>query len=403
MVNYFSLASKNLRKRGIRSWLTLLGIFIGIVAVISLIILGNGLKTAVNAQFGVESTQLITIQAGGLNYGPPGSTAVTPLTKDDVEAIGKLSAVEFAAARNIEVVRAEFNDKVTTPFGVSIDEKLAQETYEILDLNAEKGKLLKSGDGRKVVLGNNLQYAEKNGFDKDIDIGNKILINDKKFIVKGILEKKGSFIFDNIILMLDDELNDLVGYGDDVGIIAVKVKDKDLMDKAKEDIEKLLRKRRDVKIGEENFEVSTPDAILEQVNSILSAIQIFIVLIASISIFVGAIGIVNTMATSVLERKKEIGIMKAIGAKNKHIFMQFLVESGMMGLTGGILGVFFGILIGYFGILGINSFIGLETKPEINLILIFLSLVGSFLTGAIAGIVPAMKAARQNPVEALRG
>ncbi|MEA3329564.1 MAG: FtsX-like permease family protein, partial [Nanoarchaeota archaeon] len=183
----------------------------------------------------------------------------------------------------------------------------------------------------------------------------------------------------------------------------VKVKDKDLLDKAKEDIEKLLRNRRDVKEGEEDFEVSTPDAMLNQVNSILNAIQIFIVIIASIAIFVGAIGIVNTMATSVVERKKEIGIMKSIGARNSHIFMQFFIESGFMGLVGGILGVIVGLGIGYFGTVALNNFVGATTKPEINIPLIFIALVGSFLVGAIAGIIPAMNAARQNPVEALRG
>jgi len=164
-----------------------------------------------------------------------------------------------------------------------------------------------------------------------------------------------------------------------------------------------LRKRRNVKIGEEDFQVSTPQAMLEQVNSVLGGIQAFIVIIASISILVGAIGIINTMTTSVLERKKEIGIMKAIGARNKHIFFQFFVESGLMGLVGGILGIIFGLIIGYAGTYGINSFLGSESSPEINIILIVGALIGSFLIGAIAGIFPAMRAANQNPVEALRG
>jgi len=130
---------------------------------------------------------------------------------------------------------------------------------------------------------------------------------------------------------------------------------------------------------------------------------IFIILIASISIVVGAIGIVNTMATSVVERKKEIGIMKSIGARNGHIFMMFFVESGFMGLVGGILGVVVGLAIGYFGTLGINNFVGATTSPSISLGLIFFTLVGSFIIGAVAGIVPAMHAAKQNPVEAIRG
>jgi putative ABC transport system permease protein len=165
----------------------------------------------------------------------------------------------------------------------------------------------------------------------------------------------------------------------------------------------LMRKRRDVKVGEENFEVSTPEAALESVNSILGGVKIFIALVAGISIFIGAIGIVNTMTTSVLERKREIGIMKAIGARNSQIFLQFFVESGMLGLVGGAIGVLFGVALGYFGTLGINNFVGAEIKPSIDFALIFFSLLGSFLIGGIAGIVPAMHAAKQSPVESLRG
>jgi putative ABC transport system permease protein len=189
---------------------------------------------------------------------------------------------------------------------------------------------------------------------------------------------------------------------DEVDVIAVQVKDKSLIDKTKADIERLVRKRRDVKEGQEDFEVSTPDAALESVNSILTGVQIFIVMIAMISIIVGAVGIINTMTTAVLERKKQIGIMKAIGARNEDIFLQFFIESGMMGLIGGMVGVIIGVVIGYIGTAGINSFIGSESSPQINFILIFLTLLGSFMIGSVAGIIPAMKAARQNPVDALR-
>jgi len=403
MVNYFSFASKNLKHRGIRSWLTLLGIFIGIAAVVSLITIGSGLKEAVNSQFGISSVQIISVQAGGLSYGAPGSTVVNPLTKQDAEAIEKLGTVESAIPRNLELINVEYNNQIEMIYGVSIIEGREREIYEIMDLEAEMGKLLSGGNRNQVAIGYNIADGDKNGFDRDVEIGKKILIQDREYNVVGVLKKKGSFILDNIILIYDKELEELTGYGEEVDVIGVKVKDKDLMEKAKEEIEKLLRDRRDVKEGEEDFEVSTPDAVLEQVNSVLNGIQIFIVLIACISIVVGAIGIVNTMATSVIERKKDIGIMKAIGAKNEHIFFQFFVESGLMGLAGGFIGIVFGLLIGYAGIIAINNFVGTETSPSINIFLILFSLIGSFIVGAAAGIVPAMNAARQNPVEALKG
>ena len=274
--------------------------------------------------------------------------------------------------------------------------------YTIMDLSAESGRLLKDGDSGKVVLGNGFS-KDTNGFDKAIQVGNKISVQGKDFEVIGILKKKGSFIIDNALLMDDTPLRELTNNPDNVDIIAVKIKDKGLMDLAKTDVEKLLRQRRDVKIGEEDFSVSTPQAMLATVNQILGGIQAFIVLIAFASIIVGAIGIVNTMTTSVLERRKEIGIMKAIGARNSNIFLQFFIESGLMGLIGGVIGVFIGLLIGISGTLVINNFIGATAPIKVNFILIFSTLMGGFAIGSIAGIAPAMQAANQRPVEALRG
>ncbi|MBL7058872.1 ABC transporter permease [Candidatus Pacearchaeota archaeon] len=403
-MDYFVFSVRNLKRKGIRSWLTLLGILIGIAAVVSLITVGSGLKVAVNSQFGASSTEVITIQAGGTSFGPPGSGTVIPLTKQDAIAIEQLSSVELAIPRNIEVGKMEYNNIVQFGYAGSVVDGREKEIYELVgNIEAEYGRLLESGDFGKVMLGYSFYEGEKNGYEKDILPGKKVLIKDKSFEVVGIVKKQGSFILDSIVWIQDSDLENLIGYGDNVSLIVVKAKNKDSIDRAKEDIEKLLRNRRDVKIGEENFEVSTPEATLESVNSVLNGIQIFIIIIASISIFIGIIGIVNTMTTSVLERKKEIGIMKAIGAKNSQIFMQFFVESGMLGLIGGAIGIILGLLLGYVGIGAINSFLGSETQPQINFILILFSLIGSFLIGSIAGIFPAMQAAKQNPVEALRG
>ncbi|MAH49353.1 hypothetical protein CMI37_26250 [Candidatus Pacearchaeota archaeon] len=407
--DYFILSLKNLKHRGIRSWLTLLGIFIGIAAVVSLITLGNGLQAAVGAQFGVSSTEIITVQAGGLNaYGPPGSGVVNSLTIEDARAIEKLSLVNRAIRRNLPSGRLEFNDIAVFGNVMSIpsgdDKKFS---YEMMELETEAGRLLKDSDRNRVMLGYNF-YADKVGLEKAIKIGDKVSIQGESLVMQdyeviGLLKKKGSLIFDNIVYMNEEPLEDLMGYGDDVDLIAVHVKSSDLVDKAKEDIEKLMRRRRNVKEGEEDFDVSTPQAMMATVNTVLGGVQAFIVIIASISIIVGAIGIVNTMTTSVLERRQEIGIMKAIGARNSNVFMQFLVESGLMGLIGGIAGVLVGMLIGYAGTAGISSFIGSEIPLSMNWSLIIFSLAGSFGVGAAAGIVPAMQAAKQNPVDALRG
>lgn len=404
MKDYFVLANKNIKRKGIRSWLTLIGIFIGIVAVVSLVTLSNGLEVAISSQFGVSSTEIITVRAGGLSYaGAPGAGVTNPLVVDDVYAIDKLSSVESAIRRNLPSGKFEFNDKAIFGITMSLPSGSCRKlSYEILDLEIEKGRLLKDGDTNKVLLGFNF-YANSVGFDKKIVTGNKIIIQNKSFEVIGIIKKRGSFVFDNIVYVNNNVLENLMGYGDTVDAIAVKVKNKGLMDRAKEDIEKLLRKRRNVKKGEDDFEVSTPDASLKMVNDILGGVQIFIFIIASISILVGAIGIVNTMTTSVLERRKEIGIMKAIGAKNKDIFLMFFAESGVIGLIGGVAGLLAGLVLGFFGVLGINNFVGSDVVFSFNIPLIIFSIVGSFVIGAVAGIVPALNAAKQNPVEALMG
>lgn len=402
-MNYFILAYRNLRKKGLRSYLTLLGICIGILAVVSLITLGSGLKMAVGSQFGVSSTELISVQASGGAYGPPGYDTVNPLTTDDLEEIKKLSSVKRAAGRVMAIGSLEFNNEVVFGYASNIpngeDRKFI---YDQIEAKPVAGRLLKDGESGKVFLGYNF-YVDKVGLGKPVLPGNKVKIQGRDFEVVGILEKKGSFIFDNLVFMNEDDLQNLMNYGDELNIIVVLPTDKENIEKTKEDIEKLLRRLRDVDVSSEDFTVSTPEASLKQVNSILNAIQIFVIIIASISIFIGVIGIVNTMSTSVLERKKEIGIMKAIGATNQQIFMQFFVESGFLGLIGGGIGAILGIILGYLGIMGINNFIGSDMQPQINFFLIFFALLGSFAIGAAAGILPAMKAAKQNPVEALRG
>lgn len=403
--DYFFLAFENLKHRGIRSWLTLLGIFIGVTAVVSLISLGNGLQLAVATQFGVSANQLITVQAGGLSgYGPPGSAVVDPLTTQDADAIERLSSVENTVTRSIESARIEYNENVKYRYvgSMSNNKEDLNLVYTQLDSEPFLGKLLTESDRGKVFLGYNYYANSDDWGGKQITPGKTILVNDREFEVIGILEKEGSLITDNVVYMPEDDVNSLFNTNNTVDVIVVEPRDKNNINKTKIEIEKLLRDRRNVKEGEEDFEVSTPEASLATINSVLSGVQIFIVIIASISIFIGAIGIINTMTTSVLERRKEIGVSKSIGARNEHIFLQFFIESSLLGLIGGLTGAIFGTLIGAAGIYGINIWLGTTLKPHIDFVLISFTLLGSFLIGGIAGIVPAFQAAKQNPVQALR-
>ncbi|MBR9699637.1 ABC transporter permease [Candidatus Woesearchaeota archaeon] len=401
--DYFVLALKSLIHKKVRSWLTLLGIFIGVAAVVSLIGLGDGLRTAINSQFGISSTEVLTVQAGGISgAGPPGTGVVNKLTQADNDAIEKLSVVDKSIPRLVPQGKLEFNDVVGFGMAMSIpDGEKRDLVHEILEIEAEVGRLLKDGDSNRVVLGYNF-YSGDADFGKDMHVGNTVLVQDRKFEIVGFTKKKGSFIFDNIVHMNEDVVRDLFEIEEEVDVIAVLVKDKELIPKAKEDIEKLLRKRRDVKIGEEDFEVQTPDQALADLDSILVGVQIFIILIASISMVIGAIGIVNTMFTSVIERRRQIGIMKSVGARNSHIFYQFFIEAGLMGFIGGLIGTIIGTLVAYVGTQGINAWIGSSASPSINFGLILFALLGSFILGAVSGIIPALQAAHQHPVDALR-
>ncbi len=400
----FVLSFKNLKHRGLRSWLTLLGIFIGVMAVVSLISLGNGLQAAVSSQFGISNTNLLTVQASGVTgYGPPGSGTVVPLTTKDLDAIKKLSSVKRAISRDIVPVKATYNKKVGFTYATNIpDGQDRQFVYDQIEAKTISGRLLKDGDMGKVVVGYNFG-TDSNDFGKAIVPGNSIVVENKSYQVLGILERQGSFIFDNVIYMNSNDLNSISNYGDKVDLIAVEPIDSSSINKTKNDVENLLLKRRDVKRDAENFQISTPQASLDQVNQIIGGVQIFIVIVASISIFIGSLGIVNTMTTSVLERRKDIGIMKSIGATNKQIFLQFFIESSLLGLVGGLVGAVAGEILGIVGTIGINSFINGNLPITINFGLLFSALIGSFLIGGIAGIVPAFRAATQRPVEALRG
>ncbi|MAG39609.1 hypothetical protein CMI41_01425 [Candidatus Pacearchaeota archaeon] len=402
--DHFFLSLKNLKHRGLRTWLTLLGIFIGVTVVIALIGLGNGLKLTVEAQFGVSSLEVITVQAGGLNFGPPGSGVSIPLDMDDLEAVKGVNNVDYAIRRNLETLKLEYNDRLVIGTAIDLpeDKEEADVFYEALDLEIEQGRKLKESDTNKILLGNNF-LTNKVDLGKPVEAGDNVKLNNKSFEVVGLLEKQGSFILDNIAIMPRTKLDDLSDFGDEIDMIIVVLKDTELIEETKEDIEKVLRKTRDVDEGEEDFDVSTPAAALETVNQVLTGVQIFIVIIALISVFVGAIGIINTMTTSVMERRKDIGIMKAVGARNSDIFLQFLIEAGLLGLIGGLAGVVFGSIISYFGVVGIASFLGTEVSPSLDIPLTLITLVVSFIIGAAAGIIPAIKAAKQNPVEVIRG
>lgn len=402
---YAVFSLKNLRSRRLRSWLTMIGIFIGIAAVVSLIGLGEGLRIAITSQFGFLGPDVLSVQASGIAFaGPPGSAVANPLSDELVSEIEKVNGVEASIPRYIESVTLEFNDRQEITIVASIPEGENRDVIErMVNLRAEQGRLLKDGDTRKIAVGNN--FKDDDVFGKGINVGNRVLINEISFEVIGILEKKGSFIFDSNVLMNENSMIDILGTEKEkVDVIAVKVKDQKNIAGIKANIEELLRKERDVEKGEEDFQVESPQQTLEALNSTLFAVQLFVYIIAAISLAVGGIGIMNTMYTSVLERTKEIGIIKSIGAGNSAIFTIFFIESGLLGTVGGMIGILLGMGFAY-GISAIGRlFLGSNLiQTSIDPLLIVGALLFSFVLGTLFGVLPAYRASKLNPVDSLRG
>ncbi len=400
--DYLKLSYTFLKNRKLRSWLTIVGVFIGIAAVVSLIGLGEGLRLVILGQFNFLSTDILTIQASGLNAGPPGQGVVNPLQESYIKDLEQIKGIDMAIGRIIEDTTIFFDGKTDFTFAGSMpDGEKGREVARIAQFEIDKGRLLADHEAGSVVLGNN--YGKPDRLGKAIRPRDKVTIQGESFEVAGILKKKGSFIVDNIILINEEKMKDLFSVNDTYDIIAVKIDSGNDMTVVKSRIEDFLRRERDADEGEEDFSVDSPEQALDDLDATLFAIQIFIYVIAGISIIVGGIGIANTTYTSVIERTKQIGIMKSIGARNQHIFILFLIESGLLGLIGGLAGIVIGSGIAY-GMAMIGKF-ALNTdiiQVSISWTLLSGALLFSFIVGSIAGVMPALNASRLPPVEALR-
>ncbi len=401
-IDYFILALKNLRKRGLRSWLTMLGIFIGIAAVVSLISLGQGLEQAIVGQFSSLDPDKLIVQSAEAGFGPPGSTAVRKLTDRDIKLIESVSGVEEVIPRLIRAVSVEYN-KVRlfrTIASLPEDAKQVAIVYDSLNAAAAEGRLLTEDDRGRVVLGYN--YLETDDFDKAIRVGTRLEIQGEEFEVVGFLEKSSTFIINDAILMPEEDLKNILDIGNEIDLIVVQIKNQKDIEIIAENIERILRKDRNEKIGEEDFSVQTPLQSLSAISTILTVINLVITGIAAISLLIGGIGIANTMFASVLERIKEIGIMKSVGARNRDVLSIFVMESALLGLAGGVIGAAIGLGLAFL-VSGIaSSSLGISLMITLSWPLIIGAIIFSLALGLLFGFLPALQASRLSPVEALR-
>ncbi len=398
--DFFLLSLNNLRRRKLRAWLTMLGIFIGIAAVVSLISLGQGLQDAITSQFESLGGDKIYIQGRAL--GPPGSATSSELrlTSKDVNVLENVRGVEKVVGMLMRAASVKFKDEININYVVGFDEEYTQLFEDHIDII--EGRNIKGNDGFKAVIGYNHAYGDI-WKKRDLRVGDRIEIEGHEFEIVGILKKTGNPFDDAGVAIPKEIMKEIFSIGDEESQIVVKVATGFVAaDVAKSIIRKLSRARGESE-DDRTFDANTGEQIIQAFSNIFAIVQGVLVGIAAISLIVGGIGIMNTMYTSVLERTKEIGTMKAVGAKNGHILLLFLIESGLLGLVGGAIGVFIGIGMAKGGEIIASQALGTDLlKASISPMIIFGALIFSFVVGCLSGVFPAYQASKLRPVDALR-
>jgi len=384
----------NLKRRQLRSYLTIIGIIVGVIAIVSLLSLSEGLKSGITQEFSKTGAQRISISS---KYSMMGQGSSQGLNLDDVKVIEKIGEIDFATgylnSQSISKFAREEKQLSLTGYQVENYEKIiTQEGKKLL-----RGKYIDSDKANEIVIGYDL-FSSDDYFGKNIKIGDSIEISNKKYKVVGVLDDTGNVNTDRKIYMSLENLREISNAGEKEvdGIYAI-AKDNADIETTGEEIEKVLEKFR----KEEDFVVTTPIKEAENRAETLQAVSIVVVGIAAISLLVGGIGILNSMYTSVLERRKEIGVMKAIGARRNDILGIFLIEAGIIGLIGGIIGTIGGFLIAFMVNI-IGKFTGTEINVSFDITIILVALGFSFILGLIAGFLPAYQASKQQAIDSLR-
>jgi len=389
---------KNLWNRKMRSFLTILSIFVGIVTIFIFISFGWGLFNYVDEVTSGSSADKVLIQPRG--GGIPGLDTTFALSDEEVEIVRKTPGVKEATGSSFKAVEVKKNKDQKYTFLISYDPDIPI-IMDLFNVGIKKGRWLKSGDNNKVLAGYSYQVDNKI-FPKALKVGDKLEVNGLDLDIIGFLESVGSPPDDAQIYVTEDFFDELYPEESEIsGWVIARVEVRDI-DKIVADIEKRLRNHRGLEEGKEDFFVQSYDEMIEAYSSALNVIIGFVLLIAFVSIIVSAINTANTMITSVLERIKEIGVMKAIGAKNSEIFNIFLLESFLLGLVAGIFGALVGWLISYFGGALLQSLGYGFLSPYMPPILFIGCIAFASITGAVSGAFPAYQASKTNVVDALR-
>ncbi len=410
----FQLSLNMLIHSRLRSYLTIIGIVIGIAAVVSIVSVSQGAQQQLQESLGNLGGDVLTIspgasramgsgggfqiRGGGGDFGSSSSSSEQKnLTAKDVIVLKGIQNIDFVMGMVSGRADVTYLSKSST---VNIEGVDAEVWKDFITTGLSSGRYLMQGDSNSVVVG----YRVANSVFDGMQINRQITIEGKIFKIVGVLEQSGS-VDSNIYMpiLMAREVIDNVG-DEKFNSISVKIKDVDLTNETVAEItQKLMLSRGILQTKNIDFSVSNPAEIQATVSSSLNSIALFLAAIAAISLIVGAVGIANTMFTSVMEKTREIGILKAIGAQNKDILVIFLFSSGLLGLIGGIGGIVLGVFgAGLIGSLASGSFGRLSfSSTYFSPTLIIGVFLLSIFIGMIAGAIPAYRASRLKPVDAL--
>ncbi|MBF7066114.1 ABC transporter permease [Aliarcobacter butzleri] len=398
--NAFLIAIKEIRRNILRSILTILGIVIGVASVIAMVMIGDGTTASVKESITKLGTNMLTLRVGQERRGPPREdNSSKAFQNEDITAIKN-------EIQNIKAVAAENSTKMNIVYGNKSNNSSVIGTnndyFIIKDWALKDGRIfddseLSSGKS-SCIIGTTIVTQL---FGDENPIGASIRLKNMTCNVIGVLASKGAAAFGNdqdeiVIVPLKMYQRKIKG-DKDVSSIIISITEERYIENAKTEITSLMQERRAVKIGEpDNFHIRDMKDILDTMTSTTNMLTYLLGSIAAISLLVGGIGIMNIMLVSVTERTREIGTRLAIGAMESEVLLQFLVEAVVLSTWGGIIGIFLGLGIGY-------TIVNMMQLPFIiNNQIIIISFVFSTLIGIIFGYFPARKAARLNPIDALR-
>jgi len=385
---------KNLRRAGMRTVLTLIGVIIGIAAIVSLLSIGQGLNVAVEKQFESLGSNTIFIIPGAAARG----LASVKLTDNDLTQIEGIRGVTSAVPVYGAAAVLEYNGQKTNIQVSAADAEKSSIFDDTGYFEVAEGRTFYKNDSSAVLIGDKIANTY---FDRTITTRKIVTINGVPFTVIGIMKPQsqsfgGGPNTGTSVFMSLDAFNK-IAKNVSPSIIFVKTDSGNDVSYAVDEIKDYM----DKKYGKKSVLVSSADDLLKQVNAILGVITLVIAGIGGISLVVGGIGIMNAMITAVLERTREIGLMKALGAANERILVLFILEAGFIGLIGGIIGM----LLGY-GLSALIAFIGTNSGYALNAVMTPEITIGALafalIIGIVSGLLPAIRAANLDPVVALR-